>query len=130
MILSTKSAASDICAVTCEINLDDDPPQFDLFFAKNKDISATDEENARRVIDIVREYAAGDDSTGVFHAVFGLIKELQLGKWEKLARTVMAKTQTLQSVVCDPVSTLIAKGTNFDESEDLNGDTFCANKQC
>ena len=124
MILSTRSTGKDVCAVTCEINLDHDPPQFDLLVAKNKDISTTDEENARRLIDIVREYAAGDDSTGFFHAVFGLIKEIQLAKWEKLARTVLAKTQTLQSVVCDVVSTLIAKRTNHDESEDLNGDTF------
>src|SRR5277367_3637500 len=94
MILSTKSACSDVCAVTCEINLDHDPPQFDLLFAKNKDISATDEETARRLIDIVQEYAAGDDSTGFFHAVFGLIKEIQSETWEMLARTVLAKTQT------------------------------------
>lgn len=124
-ILST--TASDVCAVTCDIDLENDPPQFDLLFAKNEDISGKDEDNAKRLINILKKYASAEDSTGFFLSIFELIYHIQFAKWKKFANSLERIGKKIHPLLEKTVTTILAMGikTNFDDTDDdLPGDTF------
>ena len=132
MISSTKTSGTDVCAVTCEINLQHDPPRFELLVAKNKDISAKDADNAKRLIEIVKDHALSGDAdlgsrAGFFRSVFTLIHDIQFAKWKRYANSLINTERELFPCLCDAVTRILAMGitSDFDSTDDdLHGDKY------
>jgi hypothetical protein len=124
MILSTKTGGQDVCAVTCDISLDQPNPVFNLLFAKNKATPKDDMANATELCEIVRKYAVASDRKQFFEEMYSFIIRIQGSRWAKFSRqTATAVAQILPSLLSHVEENIVGPIDVQDENL-LTGDKY------